>query len=797
MSLPNIYQEVEYIESTGTQYINLPFGFDKTDEIFFKMSINASQTFGDIFMVAPSTWNTDSNRFAMGTYNGNYIAGYGSIGTASTALLPTITNDGKIHNWRYSNYVFSITDLNISRDVSSISFGSTTQNLHLFKGLNNYNRGKICSYIHFKNNQKVIDLVPCYRKSDNVIGLYDLVNDTFYTNAGTGTFLKGSNVKLPIEYQEVEYIESTGTQYIDTGVKVKPNLFYDIKLKHNDFGGMFGRYSDSSGANIISQTISNMTAVNYGSTSSYYRYEIPIQLAFSVCKLKILDNKFYFNDALISDNINKTLPNTEETFFLFRQSSIYGRGRIYYVKLYDNNTLIRDFVPCYRKSDSVIGLYDLVDRVFYINSGYGSFKIGPIPGASTRKLEYLNETKELIKTAIIDKGQTITNEDPFRSYVGKINNITPINNWSTIGYQNNEPQTIINNGYNHALEIQQNWENVANLENKFSGDVDLQYMPLVDTSNATTMKNMFNSARSLKTTNTINAENVTSMYGMFYNCNALEKTALANTSNVTSAYQMFYNCGSLKTAPLFDTSSVTSMYQMFYNCTALTSIPLYDTSSVTNMQQAFYQCKSITTVPLLNTSSVTSMVEAFAYCTNLTSIPAIDTSKVTNMQGIFRFCENLTEIPLIDTSKVSSASYGTIRMFESCKSITTIPLINTSNFTDFSTFFADCTNLTTLPLIDTGKGASFSQFCYRCSNLTNVPQFDFSNATNFYVMFSAVGSKLTDESLNNIMASFIGATKYTGTKTLKYTGLDKSACLRCVNLSNYSDFIAAGWTTGY
>ncbi|MBR3423660.1 MAG: hypothetical protein IKG80_04140 [Clostridia bacterium] len=36
--------------------------------------------------------------------------------------------------------------------------------------------------------------VPCYRKSDNEIGLYDLVTDDFLTNAGTGTFRKGGNV---------------------------------------------------------------------------------------------------------------------------------------------------------------------------------------------------------------------------------------------------------------------------------------------------------------------------------------------------------------------------------------------------------------------------------------------------------------------------------------------------------------------------------------------------------------------------------------------------------------------------
>lgn len=36
--------------------------------------------------------------------------------------------------------------------------------------------------------------------------------------------------RLPSEYQEVEYIESTGTQYIDTGLTPNGNYSFDIKI---------------------------------------------------------------------------------------------------------------------------------------------------------------------------------------------------------------------------------------------------------------------------------------------------------------------------------------------------------------------------------------------------------------------------------------------------------------------------------------------------------------------------------------------------------------------------------------
>ena len=40
----------------------------------------------------------------------------------------------------------------------------------------------------------VMHLIPCYRKSDSVIGMFDTVSGSFFTNAGTGTFTKGADV---------------------------------------------------------------------------------------------------------------------------------------------------------------------------------------------------------------------------------------------------------------------------------------------------------------------------------------------------------------------------------------------------------------------------------------------------------------------------------------------------------------------------------------------------------------------------------------------------------------------------
>jgi hypothetical protein len=43
-------------------------------------------------------------------------------------------------------------------------------------------------------NTEILELIPCYRKSDNVIWFRDIVNKVFYTNRGSGSFTKWGNI---------------------------------------------------------------------------------------------------------------------------------------------------------------------------------------------------------------------------------------------------------------------------------------------------------------------------------------------------------------------------------------------------------------------------------------------------------------------------------------------------------------------------------------------------------------------------------------------------------------------------
>ena len=199
VTLPEEYQRVEYIESSGTQFIELPIGFAPTDEISIK-GANPNFNSDDKYLVSPKTWNNKNNRFAMfgfnrGTQNTRvYTFGYGNEGTGHTYYMIPVEGDSNFHRFYYANRISVCPDLAIAIGVGNISFGSETANLKLFYGYNSNTAGKICYYIHKKADGRKIALFACYRKSDGVIGMYDVENNVFYTNDGTGDFTKGQDI---------------------------------------------------------------------------------------------------------------------------------------------------------------------------------------------------------------------------------------------------------------------------------------------------------------------------------------------------------------------------------------------------------------------------------------------------------------------------------------------------------------------------------------------------------------------------------------------------------------------------
>lgn len=181
---------------------------------------------------------------------------------------------------------------------------------------------------------------------------------------------------LPAGFTKLEYIQSTGTQYVNTGVLVSKNL--EIKLKFmltsTTNNGIVGyMQSTSSGTNRFAVfqhggawyfDFGNESTgrISGGSFSTNTLYDITA------------GNRYIKNNAtgsnIISGSVISNLTNSNSISILCETNC--GIGKIYSCQIYDNGTLIRDFVPCINGSGEV-GLYDLVGKQFYGNAGTGTF----------------------------------------------------------------------------------------------------------------------------------------------------------------------------------------------------------------------------------------------------------------------------------------------------------------------------------------------------------------------------------------------------------------------------------------
>lgn len=199
----------------------------------------------------------------------------------------------------------------------------------------------------------------------------------------------------------------------------------------------------------------------------------------------------------------------------------------------------------------------------------------------------------------------------------------------------------------------------------------------------------------------------------------------------------------------------------------------------------------ITNINSLNTTGLKNFKYFFEGLDKVTTLPAFDTSSATDVTGMFYGCSKLTTLPTVDISKCTSLK----EFANGCAELTELPNFNTSNITDFTMAFYYTRKLITAPAYDLSNATDIGSM-FANSNVVNVPVYNLAKVTNLSYWFSWC-SQLTDESLNNIMASLLTATSYTGTKTLQYIFASQPIVInKCTTLSNWAALEAAGWSTG-
>ena len=238
-----------------------------------------------------------------------------------------------------------------------------------------------------------------------------------YTIYMNGKVEEGDLIILPKEYQRVEYIESTGTQYIDTGVIPKATLNGEFDLMSIDggypFGSTNGQDTDYWGMNFHRGDNTFQLYLGTGNYPLVSSWKKDIRY-----KISINNKKFYCDDNFLYDfsqTSNGLNFNTNKSIYLFAlnyNGVSYSKFRFYAAKFFDDNVLIRDYIPCYRKSDYKAGLYDLENNQFYTNQGIEDFKL-PSEVEKEKLLVCYQEVEyiESTGTQYIDTGYKLSSLD--------------------------------------------------------------------------------------------------------------------------------------------------------------------------------------------------------------------------------------------------------------------------------------------------------------------------------------------------------------------------------------------------
>lgn len=467
VNLPEGYTQLQYIESTGTQYIDtgyLPLKDDKIECVltaapfdekepwhqvlrYYPMAFgwkNASPEYSMNFMV----WHVNENR--PGYSQGDQVFAPNSGVQFSVGEKMKIICDGKKATYSRIDGMKA----GVLLAGSSKALTDATLSLYIFaqhQGTSAFQPSvmKLYSFkIRSADGTLVRDYVPC-RDPNGKVGLYDVANDYatvskgFFGNAAasgadfTAGPLPGG---LPASYTRVKYIESTGTQYIDTKYKMLASDRVECVLDAAPFARQVSRYfpvafgwKDGDSCSMSFQLWNTykdpaMTVYAYGGesgncTGAKFAFDEKMRV---VCEGKTATYKRFDGGLQGSLKLGDATvqKNAEGPLYVFAErSGASGVLQPAVMRLYSLRVTtdgerdpVRDFIPCVN-ADGVAGLYDLYTEMFYENKASGAgFLVPPaegeLPSGFTR-VESLASTAGFNDGGYVDSGYEPLGSDRF------------------------------------------------------------------------------------------------------------------------------------------------------------------------------------------------------------------------------------------------------------------------------------------------------------------------------------------------------------------------------------------------
>lgn len=202
--------------------------------------------------------------------------------------------------------------------------------------------------------------------------------------------------RLPAGYTEVEWIESTGTQCIDTGIKASDypggiTYIFSVEItSHTSNAYLMGALANSTrSGNVTVANDGRLSIACGGNNNTLYNANftdgeiLNIRLE-HVTATNPTAMKCYINDTEwnlgYGGGASSAMPDANIYLLKCNGSTRVGASCKTYRRfmMIDSATgnIIRDFKTCINPS-GIVSLFDLVSDEFYANAGTGAFTAGP------------------------------------------------------------------------------------------------------------------------------------------------------------------------------------------------------------------------------------------------------------------------------------------------------------------------------------------------------------------------------------------------------------------------------------
>ena len=383
---------VRYVEATGSQYVDTGIVGRYNTKAECKVEWMG---FADSAFLASGDWSANKRFFMCYCLDdsGKMVTAQGTRDNVSKETQELLFEKKRVYTYTAESTAADVN--NVSTNIVTIdgtkvftkgySAIDSGRNLYVFACNQKANTviGKSQTRCYglkiWQDGTLVRDFKPCVK--NGCAGLYDTVSEKIFYSASGTDLTYDPNCDVPDAF--IDYVESFGNSYIDTGVTGKSGTSakMEVVLKYNYDNALLASRDGSNRFYLIHNGGSSKWGYGYGAFSSFgsfvldKKYYVESSLAAGSQVIKIGEDGPDGATTTYINAANTTPIDTGRSMYVFccNQSGgtlakqYWGKARVYWLQIFQDGVMVRDFKPCLKYGEAA--LYDDVSKTIFYPAG--------------------------------------------------------------------------------------------------------------------------------------------------------------------------------------------------------------------------------------------------------------------------------------------------------------------------------------------------------------------------------------------------------------------------------------------